>query len=344
MVNGDLCHDLLKEKITQSLAFDGKRPYGKWRDEVRSEFLSLVGIPAIESNACALNVRIEEDIKIDGYRRIRFVFDSETGCTVPCYLLVPETGKKKYPLAITLQGHSSGFHNSIGVPKFDGDKDYLPRGAFGVQAVKNGFAALCIEQRGMGEQRTVKGDTRPVAQMCAYTALTAFNMGRTLIGERIWDIGKALDATAETFDFVDMDKVLVTGNSGGGTASYYAACFDERIKLSVPSCAFCTYKDSIMDIFHCACNYIPGIYTKLEMGDLSCLIAPRKLLVIAGKEDAIFPIDGVKKGFETVSKIFAAAGCKDNCRMVETPKAHWWCVDIVWKEIADEVKSMGWEL
>ena len=30
--------------------------------------------------------------------------------------------------------------------------------------------------------------------------------------------------------------------------------------------------------------------------------------------------------------------------MVETPKAHWWCVDIVWSEIAEEVKSMGWDI
>ena len=343
MVNGDLCHDLLKDKITQSLAFDGKRPYAKWRDEVKSEFFSLLGISAIAENACPLNVHIEEDIKTDGYRRIRFVFDSEIGCTVPCYLLVPETGKKKYPLAITLQGHSTGFHNSIGVPKFDRDKDYLPRGAFGVQAVKNGFAALCIEQRGMGEQRAT-GPIRNDAQMCAYTALTAFNLGRTLVGERMWDISKALDATAETFDCVDTDKVLITGNSGGGTASYYAACFDERIKLSVPSCAFCTYKDSVMNIFHCACNYIPGIYSKLEMADVSCLIAPRKLVVVAGKEDKIFPIDGVRKGFETVKKIFSAVGCENNCRMVETPKGHWWCVELVWEEITKEVKSMGWNL
>ena len=344
MVNGDLCHDLLKEKVTQRLAFDESAPIGKYRDEVKAEFLKLIGIEEIEKNACPLNVTVEEDIKIDGYRRIRFVFESETGCTVPCYLLVPETGRAKYPLAITHQGHSTGFHNSIGVPKYDRDKDYLPRGAFGVQAVQNGFAALCIEQRGMGEQRAVKGPTRGGAQMCAYTALTAFNLGRTLIGERIWDVKKAIDATCETFEFVDADKILITGNSGGGTASYYAACYDERIKLSVPSCAFCTYKDSIMDIFHCACNYIPGIYKQLEMADLSCLIAPRKLTVVAGKEDAIFPISGVRDAFKTVKKIYTAAGCSDNCRMVETPKAHWWCVDIVWNEIAEEVKSMGWDI
>ena len=343
MVNADLHLDTLRDKMTQKLAFDEKKPYDKWKAEVKAKFLELIGMDSIKANACPLNVQIEEDVKIDNYRRIRFLFDSENGCTVPCYLIVPETGKKKYPLAITLQGHSTGFHNSIGIPKYERDENYLPRGAFGLQAVENGFVSLCIEQRGMGEQRPVQ-NSRNGAAGCNYSALNAFQMGRTLVGERIWDVSKALDAVAETFDFVDMDKVLITGNSGGGTTSYYAACFDERIKLSAPSCAFCSYKTSIMRVPHCACNYIPGIYDQLEMQDLACLIAPRRLLVIAGQDDGIFPLYGVKEGMETVEKIFKAAGEKDKCRLVVTPKEHWWCVDIVWPEIAKEVKAMGWEM
>ena len=56
----------------------------------------------------------------------------------------------------------------------------------------------------------------------------------------------AIDALV-MFPQCDTDKILITGNSGGGTMSFYAACFDERIKLSVPSCAFCSYEDSIMN-------------------------------------------------------------------------------------------------
>ena len=80
-------------------------------------------------------------------------FESEKGEFVPCYLLIPDTGKEKYPVAITLQGHSTGFHNSIGVVKYEQDEAYQPRGQFAIQTVKNGFIALAIEQRGMGERR-----------------------------------------------------------------------------------------------------------------------------------------------------------------------------------------------
>ena len=52
-----------------------------------------------------------------------------------------------------------------------------------------------------------------------------------------------------------------------------------------------------------------------------------------------FLIDGVKRGYETVEKIYEKAGAKDNCRLVVTEKGHFWCEDIVWKTINQEIKN-----
>jgi hypothetical protein len=97
-----------------------------------------------------------------------------------------------------------------------------------------------------------------------------------------------------------------------------------------------------MDIHHCACNYVPDICNWFEMEDLAALIAPRPLTVIAGEIDDIFPIDGVKESFETVKKIYKAAGAENNCRLVVTPKAHMWCEDLVWPAIIEETTKLGW--
>ena len=78
------------------------------------------------------------------------------------------------------------------------------------------------------------------------------------------------------------------------------------------------------------------------MQDLASLIVPRRIAIIAGKEDDIFPIEGVHRGFETVKQIYSDDGAEDKCRLVVTPKNHWWCVDIVWKTINDECKKLGW--
>ncbi len=338
-IKGDLCHQLLME-TKPVLSYDETKDYKAWKQTVKEKLIELAGIKNIEKNACPLNVEIESEEKKDGYTQIRLTFESEKGEFVPCYLLIPDTGKEKYPVAITLQGHSTGFHNSIGVVKYEQDEAYQPRGQFAIQAVKNGFIALAIEQRGMGERRP-SARHQNAANMCEYTAHIALLLGRTVLGERMWDVSKAIDMLAQ-FSQCDTDKILITGNSGGGTMTYYASCYDERIKLAVPSCAFCTYKDSIMNWFHCSCNFIPHAYEWFEMQDLACLIAPRSLAVIAGELDPIFPIAGVEEGYKTVEKVYAKAGVADRCRLVKTPKAHWWCEDIVWGTIAEETKKLGW--
>ena len=334
-INGDLCHKAITGKLTPTLAYDKSKNFAEQKAVIGEKLRELMGLDLIESNSCEPDLTIEEDIMMDGYRRIRFVFFSEPETPVPCYLLIPDTGKEKYPVAITLQGHSTGFHNSIGVIKYDRDKDYQPRGAFGLQAVENGFIALCIEQRSMGERRPPNPADR--GHNCCFQAHNAFMLGRTTIGERVHDISRAIDLLSN-FEQCDLDKILITGNSGGGTASFYAACIDERIKISVPSCAFCPYDDSIMAMLHCGCNYIPSARRYFEMQDLACLIAPRKLAIVAGNLDDIFPIEGVKRGYETVKEIYAAAGVPENASLTVTPKEHWWCVDIVWpliKEISN---------
>ena len=171
--------------------------------------------------------------------------------------------------------------------------------------------------------------------------MRAIILGRTLLGERIFDIKKALDTLSENFDVCDTDNVLITGNSGGGTASYYAACYDERIKICAPSCGVCSYYPSIIDKFHCSCNYIPSAYKHFDMGDLSALIAPRTLCIIAGKDDEIFPIDGVRDMFARVSDIYKTAGVGENCSLTVTPMHHWWCPDIIWPTVTKKAEELG---
>ena len=343
VVNPDLCHDNLAKNAKRLYEFNENLSVEEQGKKARERLIEITGIKEIEKNACPLSLNIIKDEMKDGYRQIQFTFESEKGCDVPCYILIPDTGKDKYPVAITMQGHSSGFHNSVGIIK-PGDEDYHPRGAFGVQAVRNGFISLCIENRGMGCRSPKLERRRRYTKGCEYPAKTALLLGRSLIGERMWDISKAIDliSTFEIFNKCDTDKILITGNSGGGTISYYTAVYDNRIKLSAPSCAFCTYDMSILKCGHCSCNYFPEMRISFEMQDLATAIAPRNLIVIAGVDDNIFLIDGVKEGFETVKKIYEKVGALDKCRFIQTPKGHWWCDDLVWPAIKEETAKLGW--
>jgi hypothetical protein len=146
-------------------------------------------------------------------------------------------------------------------------------------------------------------------------------LGRTMIGERAWDVSRAIDALA-TFPELDLSRICCMGNSGGGTLTYFAACLDQRIRLAMPSCAVCTFRGSIAAIDHCVCNYVPGILRYVEMPDLAGLIAPRPLIVVTGRRDTIFPLPAVQSAFATIQQIYTAAGAADRCRLIIGDEGH----------------------
>ncbi len=346
VVDGNLVYETLTGRMTPVLSYNEENDYDAWKEQVRARFIKQLGIDKIEKNACPLNVTVEETKDFDTYTRYHILFDSEYGATVPCYLLIPKTGEAKYPLAITLQGHSSlGYHFSVGDSLGSEDPevlDYIARGDFAVQAVERGYAALAIEQRGMSDRTAISSPEG--ASMCEFAAQQEMILGRTLIGGRVWDVSKAIDALSDNAlsaisAKIDLSDITITGNSGGGTTSYYAACYDERITVSAPSCGFCNYEDSIMSVYHCSCNFIPGAYEYFDMQDLACLIAPRKLAIVTGAADQIFPLLGVDKAYETIEKIYQAAGVPENCDEVVTNKGHYWVESKVWEAI-DQMRAL----
>lgn len=237
-----------------------------------------------------------------------------------------------------------------GFSRFARRKKYEPddiHQAEGLQAVENGYAAFCIEQRGLGEKLSSRthpdGKWYPRPHACAHPSLVALSLGKTILGERVWDVMRGIDILDRFKDYkLDLSKIMITGNSGGGTVSFYSSCLDQRIGYVAPSCGFAPFSASILNIEHCVCNYVPNISLFFEMQDLSVLIAPRRFTIVAGKNDPIFPIEGVKEGYKTVENIYKKFNAKNNCRLFITPKAHWWCNDLVWEVFNEETAAMGW--
>ena len=336
----DIGHEKIMATRCPELSFWEELEYEAWRNEVKEKLIELLGdMPErVEANLC-----VEEEKDRGDFMEYRMIFSSEEEVEVPCHLWIPKAVKKPCPVVICLQGHSTGMHISMGRAIYPGDDELISGGDrdFARQIVKEGYAALVLEQRGFGSRKSERElRVRPdAACTCAHPAMIAMLMGRTLIGERVWDISRAIDIL-ENFSGIDTERVAVMGNSGGGTAAYYAACMDERIKIAMPSCAVCTYKGFITAKRHCPCNYIPGIAKYLDMGDLACLIAPRKLIVVAGELDNGFFIDGVREAYETIEKIYAKAGVPEACRLVVGSEGHRFYAEPSWKIFKD---MSGWE-
>ena len=309
---------LLAQKLP--LSFDGTQDFAAYQRSIKEKLIDLLGDTP---ERVPLDPIVEETVEHEDFTERRISFAVETDVRAVCIFCIPKTGKEKYPLAVCLQGHGKGMHVSMGRRKYESEKPDTGDRDVAIQALKRGYAAICLDQRGFGERRTeiempAGKDGGP---KCQVTAMNALMVGRTLIGERVWDVSRAIDL-ALTYPEIDGERILCTGNSGGGTTTYYAAAMDERIKVAMPSCAVCTFKSSICNIYHCVCNYVPRISKYMEMGDIAAAIAPRKLIVINGKLDNIFPQAGVEECFDTIKAIYTAAGVPDNCALATGQSGH----------------------
>lgn len=310
-----------------SMKYDGKEDFQVWQAKARAKLTELLGLPF---EKCDDLFEIKNTAKKDGYTQIDFEFQSEDGFFVPCGLLVPDNMTKPLPVAICLQGHSTGMHISLGIEKFEKDRATIAGGRdFAVRAVKEGLCAIALDQRYMGA--TGQSETGNPSCSDSNTAMATLLLGRTAIGERVWDVSRLIDVIEKHLtEYVDTDKIILMGNSGGGTATFYTSCLEDRIHMSIPSCAVCTYDDSIMAMYHCPCNFVPGVRKYFNMGDLGCLIAPKKLIVVCGKEDYIFPLEGVKKSFEIIKNAYDANGLGDICHLVIGDGGHQFYPDEAW--------------
>lgn len=319
-------HIQVSKNATPLLRWDGTTPIDDWRETCRRKLWDLLGMD--EFKPCEPLFEITAEDELNGNRHIHFTLQTEEGYFTHCDLLLPPEQSGPLPLCACLQGHSKGSHISLGIAKYPGDEEIIKGGDrdFAVRAVKEGFAALAIEQRAFG----ICGGTEH-GPACERPAMTAILMGRTLIGERIWDIMRILDAVEAHFsDIITLEGSVLTGNSGGGTATFYTACLEHRFDGYMPSCAISTYHDSIISLHHCTCNYIPGIAKYFDMGDLAILMAPKKLVVVSGAHDEIFPLHGVQKMFAIMQNLYAASGAADNCALVVGAEGHRFYADDAW--------------
>jgi len=320
----------LTKNIAPSMAYDGIEEFAAWQKRARAKLEELLGLP-FEKGACKPMIKTE--FETDAYKRIDFDFESEPGFLVQCSMLIPKATEKPAPAVICLQGHSTGMHISLGEAKYPNDANSIAGGRdFAVRAVKEGFCAIAMEQRYMGESGHHPENGLPSCLgMVENTAAPALLIGRTAIGERVWDISGLIDVLENYFaDVADTSELICMGNSGGVTATFYASCIDDRIKISMPSCAFCTYDASIMAMSHCPCNYIPHIRKYFNMGDLTGLIAPRKLVIVSGVKDPIFPIGAAEESFEITKSLYSAAGASDACFHVKGSEGHQFYPDDAW--------------
>ncbi|MDE2889898.1 MAG: hypothetical protein OXR72_16975 [Gemmatimonadota bacterium] len=327
-------HRHLIDTLEPSLSYRGD-DLKPWQLKLRRKVRQLVGDMPEERVSLDVRTLWKRDHPFGSIEKI--VFSAEPYADVPAYVCLPGGVEPPYTFFICLQGHSTGMHNSIAVDREDnaapidvpGDRD------FGLGCMKRGIAALCIEQRSFGERRE-RVQQKISSHGCHDATMHALMLGRTLLGERVYDVDRGIDYLLSRGD-AHPGRIGVTGNSGGGTVSLFASALLPRISYAMPSCYFCTFRDSIMAIYHCADNYVPGLLKYAEMPDVMGLFAPRPVVLVAGKDDGIFPIAGVRKAFSHLKKIYAAACASHRCHLVVGDGGHRFYAEDAWPKMLREI-------
>jgi hypothetical protein len=312
--------------IVPELSFSSDTEFADWQQRLRVRLREMLVLPA--DSPLPLEAERTPESETDSYTTDRIRFVAEPGEVVPGFLLRPKIGRAPFPVMICLQGHTPGMHLSLGRANSESEVALLEGGRdIALQAVANGWAALVIEQRAFGER--ARPNTR-----CNDAALHALLWGRPLLGGRVFDVQRALDFIALQPD-LDSQRIGCLGNSTGGTVSFYAACVDSRIALAVVSCSFCSLEDSWLSLPHCACGYLPGLARVADLPDCAGLIAPRRLLIVAGKQDKLARFEGVQRGFERTRQIFQSIGCENHVRFVAGEGGHQFYPELAWPVIGE---------
>ncbi len=309
-----------------------------WQRRLRKTLLELLAIDGRPRPAPP--VRFVEELPCDGYVRRRGYMIAADELAVPFYLLVPQPRPQgKMGVCIAAHGHGPGKTLPVGIATDDDARRLIEEGErdYALQAVREGYLTIAPDFRGFGEL-ILRQDVADGRSGCWQAALRSFQLGRPLLGQRVSDVMQLIDWALARTD-TDRRRVVMTGNSGGGTMTLFASAVDARIAAAAPSCYFSTFAGSILAMWHCPCNFVPGLQRVAEMSDLAGLRAPRPMLVVAGTKDTIFPIDAVREGFARLRRIYEDAGAGDNVELYEGPEGHRYYKARVWEFFREKLPA-----
>jgi dienelactone hydrolase len=244
------------------------------------------------------------------YVREKILLPTSPHSAMPVYLLIPKQQNKPRPAVLALHGHGYGVKDIVGLWE-DGTERNVPDGYhkdFAVALCRRGFVVAAPEIACFGERTSRFSWVRPPspssASTCSFAAFLAAHLGHSILGLRVQEMRRLLDYL-QTRSEVAGDRLGAMGISGGGMLTLFTACTDTRLSAVVISGYFCTFRDSILALHHCPCNYVPGLARFGEMSDLAALLAPRPLLIEAGTRDPIFPLPAVRKALHALRRHYA---------------------------------------
>ncbi len=291
-----------------------------WKKNARNKLYSLLGLDRM--TWCEPEPELLSSEKMDGYTREKWTIKTEPDVCMTFYRLVPDgiAAGEKRPAVIAAHGHGSCGKEAVAGNGFFpelAEAIRIHNYDYGVQAVKKGAIVFCPDARGFGERReiNVQGDHAGarLSSSCYYLNFMALPLGQCVTGMWVWDLMRLTDYIEAQPD-VDPGKIGCIGLSGGGLQTLYFTAMEDRIAYAACSGYFYGFKQSLLEMYNCSCNYIPHMWENFDVGDIGALVAPRPFVIETGDVDPLNGkggLDNVKPYVEEVRSAYRLLGCED---------------------------------
>lgn len=294
-----------KEKAAQyRIPLDAKQ-WEKRAQEIRD---TLTARFQLQQNNHPVEFTLHREIYREKYRVQPVSFSNHEGGIITGTLYVPH-GDGPFPAMLNVHGHWAN-------GKFA--ERVQARGH--VQAA-NGIVALVLDAPGSGERSV---DEKEYCYHGGMVGGGMFLTGEGLVAQQVRDNMRGVDLLSQ-LDFVDANKIGVTGASGGGNQSMWVAALDKRIKLCVPVVSVGSFQAYVGES-NCVCETVVGGLDICEEWELLGLIAPNPLLIINAILDVpSFGAEPMWQTCQSVSEVYDRLGerQKFDYRLMQLTHGYW---------------------
>jgi hypothetical protein len=201
---------------------------------------------------------------------------STPGRRMEIVLTIPKQGNGPLPAVVCIGGHGSNKFSVYTDGKAFGP---LPAGADDGSPLYKGFASELAKSY--------------VTISTAVSQHNVYEPGRTLMGERLWDLMRSV-SYLESLPNVDKARIGCAGLSLGGEMTMWLAAMDPRIAVA-DSAGWLTTMDQL-EANHCMCWKFDGLRELADWADVFGMIAPRPLECQNGRKESPLGFDPTLAG------------------------------------------------
>jgi hypothetical protein len=294
------------------------------REELLANAKRILGTFPSEVSSLEPAVLAEDDCGT--YLRRKVSIQVQPGDRMPGYLLIPKSRRGRVPAVICFYGTTSGAgkETTVGLSGRAPGTPPQRNNAFALDMVEAGLVAFAPDYLRDGER--VKPGRRPYDTTDFYHEFPDWSIH----GKDLWDTSRAIDYL-QSLDFVNPDKIGMTGHSYGGHSTIFTAALEPRIKVAVAN-------GPVSDFLHHGMHWgvpkgggnsqsMPALRPyvldhtlplPLTFYQFTALVAPRPLLVgqAAGERR---PME--EENYSAVAAVYDALGAPERVRY------HWYAGD-----------------